>query len=38
MPEKKDKARPSAEVFNQYESQANGSDSEFDRESQNVQN
>ena len=35
--EKRKKIRPSEEVFNQYASQTDGYDSEFERESQSVQ-
>ena len=35
--EKRKKIRPSEEVFNQYASQRDGYDSEFERESQSVQ-
>ena len=35
--EKRKKIRPSEEVFNQYTSQTDGYDSEFERESQSVQ-
>ena len=35
--EKMEKIRPSKEVFNQYVSQADGYDSEFERESHSVQ-
>ena len=35
--EKRKKIRPSEEVFNQYASQTDGYDSEFERESESVQ-
>ena len=37
MTQKKEKIRPSEEDFNQYVSQTDGYDSEFERESQSVQ-